>query len=194
MLLAVAVLRMRCDLVAAEAGGADAPRTRRTRNMSAERRAGPLTVATWNVHGGVGRDRRYAPARIATSCSKRAPTSSRCRKSARATPASPARCARARNGLPRRRRMDVQAPRLRFRQRRAVALSRSTRRSGSTSRVEGREPRGALDVVVNAPQGALRMIGTHLGLLPGERRMQVKRLLARSSNASAACRRCSPAT
>ena len=33
--------------------------------MSADPPRGPLTVATWNVHGGVGRDRRYAPARIA---------------------------------------------------------------------------------------------------------------------------------
>ena len=33
--------------------------------MSAEATPRPLTVATWNVHSGVGRDRRYAPGRIA---------------------------------------------------------------------------------------------------------------------------------
>ena len=33
--------------------------------MSADVAACPLTVATWNVHGGVGRDRHYSPSRIA---------------------------------------------------------------------------------------------------------------------------------
>ncbi len=41
-----------------------------------------------------------------------------------------------------------------------------------------REPRGALDVDLNHEDGRLRVIATHLGLLPGERRIQVRRLLA----------------
>ena len=40
-----------------------------------------------------------------------------------------------------------------------------------------REPRGALDVDLEMPGGTLRFIVTHLGLLPGERREQVRRLL-----------------
>jgi endonuclease/exonuclease/phosphatase family metal-dependent hydrolase len=40
-----------------------------------------------------------------------------------------------------------------------------------------REPRGALDVDLEVPGGTLRFIVTHLGLLPGERRIQVRRLL-----------------
>jgi endonuclease/exonuclease/phosphatase family metal-dependent hydrolase len=40
-----------------------------------------------------------------------------------------------------------------------------------------REPRGALDVVVQAPQAPIRIIATHLGLRPGERRFQVRRLI-----------------
>jgi endonuclease/exonuclease/phosphatase family metal-dependent hydrolase len=40
-----------------------------------------------------------------------------------------------------------------------------------------REPRGALDVDLEVPGGTLRFIVTHLGLLPGERRTQVRRLL-----------------
>lgn len=43
--------------------------------------------------------------------------------------------------------------------------------------VPGREPRGALDVKLAGPDGVLRVIATHLGLSPGERREQMKRLL-----------------
>lgn len=39
-----------------------------------------------------------------------------------------------------------------------------------------REPRGALDTLLDAGRG-LRVLATHLGLWPGERRRQVKRLL-----------------
>jgi endonuclease/exonuclease/phosphatase family metal-dependent hydrolase len=41
----------------------------------------------------------------------------------------------------------------------------------------GREPRGALDVDLDAGSVRLRVVATHLGLLPGERRQQVKRIL-----------------
>jgi endonuclease/exonuclease/phosphatase family metal-dependent hydrolase len=40
-----------------------------------------------------------------------------------------------------------------------------------------REPRGALDVDLDAGGVSLRVIATHLGLLPGERRRQVQRIL-----------------
>jgi endonuclease/exonuclease/phosphatase family metal-dependent hydrolase len=40
-----------------------------------------------------------------------------------------------------------------------------------------REPRGALDVRLDAGDGELRVIATHLGLLPSERRYQVQRIL-----------------
>jgi endonuclease/exonuclease/phosphatase family metal-dependent hydrolase len=40
-----------------------------------------------------------------------------------------------------------------------------------------REPRGALDVRLDAGGAPLRVIATHLGLLPSERRMQVQRIL-----------------
>lgn len=40
-----------------------------------------------------------------------------------------------------------------------------------------RESRGALDVEVDTGDGPLRVIVTHLGLLPAERRFQVRRLL-----------------
>jgi endonuclease/exonuclease/phosphatase family metal-dependent hydrolase len=44
--------------------------------------------------------------------------------------------------------------------------------------VPGREPRGALDLMLDAPRGALRVIATHLGLAPAERRRQIRRILA----------------
>ena len=40
-----------------------------------------------------------------------------------------------------------------------------------------REPRGALDVRLDAGDATLRVIATHLGLLPRERRYQVQRIL-----------------
>lgn len=44
--------------------------------------------------------------------------------------------------------------------------------------VRGREPRGALDVVVPLGAQPLRVIATHLGLRPAERRWQIEQLLA----------------
>jgi len=53
----------------------------------------------------------------------------------------------------------------------------------SLSRVDisqpGREPRGALDAVLQAGQASLRVLATHLGLWPAERRAQVRQLLNR---------------
>jgi endonuclease/exonuclease/phosphatase family metal-dependent hydrolase len=46
----------------------------------------------------------------------------------------------------------------------------------------GREPRGALDVVMNLQAGRMRVIVTHLGLWPAERRFQVKRLVQALGN------------
>jgi endonuclease/exonuclease/phosphatase family metal-dependent hydrolase len=44
--------------------------------------------------------------------------------------------------------------------------------------VPGHEPRGALDVVLDCGGWRLRVLATHLGLAPYERRRQVRRLLA----------------
>jgi endonuclease/exonuclease/phosphatase family metal-dependent hydrolase len=43
--------------------------------------------------------------------------------------------------------------------------------------VDHHEPRGAIDVVLDAGQERLRVLGTHLGLRPYERRWQMRRLL-----------------
>jgi endonuclease/exonuclease/phosphatase family metal-dependent hydrolase len=44
--------------------------------------------------------------------------------------------------------------------------------------VDGREPRGALDVFLACEGTPVRIVATHLGLRPAERRTQVERLLA----------------
>jgi phospholipase D1/2 len=45
--------------------------------------------------------------------------------------------------------------------------------------VPGREPRGAIDVRLDAGAGILRVCASHLGLRPSERRRQVRQLLIR---------------
>jgi endonuclease/exonuclease/phosphatase family metal-dependent hydrolase len=45
--------------------------------------------------------------------------------------------------------------------------------------VPGHEPRGAIDALLDTTRGVLRVMATHLGLLPGERRLQMRMLLAR---------------
>ena len=145
--------------------------------MSAEVATRPLTVATWNVHGGVGRDRHYSPSRIAdvvleTGADVIALQEVGSRDSSDVL-------------------LDALVGGTGFAAvdgwtcRRGgcdfgnVVLSRfpiaAARRLDLT--VHGREPRGALDVVASTPQGVLRVIGTHLGLWPGERRAQVRKLL-----------------
>jgi endonuclease/exonuclease/phosphatase family metal-dependent hydrolase len=43
--------------------------------------------------------------------------------------------------------------------------------------VDGHEPRSAIDVLLDCDGAPLRVVATHLGLIPAERRIQVRRLL-----------------
>jgi endonuclease/exonuclease/phosphatase family metal-dependent hydrolase len=145
--------------------------------MSADVAAPTLTVATWNVHGGVGRDRRYAPSRIADVV--------------RETGADVIALQEVGSKDASEVLLDALVGGTGFAavdgwtcQRGGcdfgnVVLSRfpivEAHRLDLT--VRGHEPRGALDVVASTPHGALRVVGTHLGLWPGERRTQVRRLL-----------------
>jgi len=145
--------------------------------MSADVAARPLTVATWNVHGGVGRDRHYSPSRIAdvvleTGADVIALQEVGSKDSSDVlldALVGGTGFAAVDGWTCRRRGCDFGN----------VVLSRfpiaTARRLDLTMR--DREPRGALDVVASTPQGALRVIGTHLGLWPGERRAQVRKLL-----------------
>lgn len=52
--------------------------------------------------------------------------------------------------------------------------------------VDRREPRGALDVTLDCGEHSLRVVATHLGLRPAERREQVTKLLSMLEGESAA--------
>lgn len=45
--------------------------------------------------------------------------------------------------------------------------------------VVGHEPRGAIDALLQGTRGVLRVVATHLGLMPSERREQMRQLLWR---------------
>jgi len=65
----------------------------------------------------------------------------------------------------------------------AVLTRLPVRDTGSVNlSVSGREPRGALDALLETPDGPLRLIATHLGLRPYERRLQMRRLLAQPND------------
>jgi endonuclease/exonuclease/phosphatase family metal-dependent hydrolase len=65
-----------------------------------------------------------------------------------------------------------------------VILSRLPIRAVRTADLtfRGREPRGALDVDLDASGRKVRVIATHLGLMPNERRHQVRRILDMASH------------
>jgi len=48
--------------------------------------------------------------------------------------------------------------------------------------VPGREPRGAIDAIVESAAGPLRVLATHLGLRPTERRAQARKLASHLGN------------
>jgi endonuclease/exonuclease/phosphatase family metal-dependent hydrolase len=140
-----------------------------------------LSVASYNVHGCVGRDRRRDPSRIAGIICEIAPdiiglqeiyTRSRTREALRQLE-----YLADSTGL-----QAVHGPTLR---RSAADYGNGLLTSGKVIdirhvdlSVRGVEPRAALDADVEIRGNALRVIVTHLGLLGIERRVQVKRLLA----------------
>lgn len=146
--------------------------------MSGDKFNQSLRLATWNVHSGVGSDRRYDPGRIAkvvmeTGADIIALQEVGSKDSSELLLATLLRETGyfAVDGWTLQRRgCDFgNAVLSRF----AIA---ETARLDLT--VDGCEPRGALDVVVTTPGGPLRVIATHLGLRPHERRTQVKRILS----------------
>lgn len=53
--------------------------------------------------------------------------------------------------------------------------------------IEGREPRGALDVSLDWHGRVLQVVATHLGLKPGERRQQIRQILTRFETQKSDC-------
>ena len=144
--------------------------------MSAEQQA-RFAVATWNVHAGVGRDRRYLPHRIADVVLEIDPDVLAMQEVGSVDDSDQLLATLVkRTGF---HAIDGWTFKRRGHDYGNVVLSRfpivEAHRLDLT--VQGCEPRGALDVVIGAPAGALRVIATHLGLRPRERRAQVKRLL-----------------
>jgi endonuclease/exonuclease/phosphatase family metal-dependent hydrolase len=146
-----------------------------------------LTVATYNVHSSVGRDRACSPDRILRVLKEVGAdivalqeVSHRhlegtdgdqfeyfCRRTGM-------------HGVPG---LNLLYDRRRFGN---ALLSRwpvvATRRIDLS--VHGREPRGAIDVEIDVDGQRLRVIATHLGLGPGERRRQVERIAHALSDGS----------
>ena len=145
--------------------------------MSAEAKR-PLAIATWNVHGGVGRDGRYHPARIALVVEEMGADIVALQEVGSRSAA---------ENL-----LAVLVRETGFHAVDAFTLKRNGSDFGNavlsrypiqeTTRLDLTqprcEPRSAVDAVIAVPGGPLRVIATHLGLRPSERRDQVKRLLA----------------
>lgn len=138
----------------------------------------PLTIATYNIHGAVGCDRRFSPERIAEVLREinadiialqevplggtRTPNVLAVLQEATGYVAAegPA-CDR-----PERRYGNAVLSRYPILSMRAIDLSFGSR-----------EPRGALDADVNCHGHLLRIVATHLGLRPAERHEQIRKLL-----------------
>lgn len=139
----------------------------------------PLRVATWNIHGGIGADGRYAPARVVDVLKEIDAD-----VVALQEVASEEEHASFLADLERDTGYRVVAGLLRQRHGTDfgnAVLSRFPVRSVEhlDLAVDHYEPRGALDVCLDVGlQPLLRVVATHLGLRPGERREQVRRILA----------------
>ena len=137
-----------------------------------------VVVASWNIHSGVGGDARFRPARIAAVIEELDADIVALQEVAarRAGFDMPAYLRHAYRGE-----ISMQTTLSdRYGTFGNAVLTRLPVVSSSAHdiSVAGREPRGALEVVVATHAGALRIINTHLGLSGTERVQQVQRLLA----------------
>jgi endonuclease/exonuclease/phosphatase family metal-dependent hydrolase len=140
-------------------------------------RAGPV-VATYNIHRAVGSDGRFDPERVAQVLHEIDPQVVALQE--------------VQTGSAGRRLLHEFAEALRAEAVSGMTMQRHDSEYGNAllSRlrvlevnridlsVARHEPRGALDVVLDAAPGRLRVLATHLGLWPYERRRQVRQLLA----------------
>lgn len=138
----------------------------------------PLTIATYNIHGSVGCDRKFSPRRVADVLLEIG-------ADIIALQEVPLGGSRTPNVL------NVLQEATGFAAAEGPACDRPERRYGNAvlSRYPilslrsidlsfgSREPRGALDADVNCHGHLLRVVATHLGLRPAERREQIRKLL-----------------
>jgi endonuclease/exonuclease/phosphatase family metal-dependent hydrolase len=138
----------------------------------------PLTIATYNIHGAVGTDGRFAPDRVAGVLRELQADIIALQEvplGGSLTPNVLAMLQKATGYV------AAEGPACDTRERRYgnAVLSRYpilSMRSIDLS-FGSREPRGALDADVDCHGHMLRVIATHLGLRPAERRDQIRRLL-----------------
>jgi endonuclease/exonuclease/phosphatase family metal-dependent hydrolase len=138
-----------------------------------------LLVATWNIHGAVGTDGRYAPSRVVDVLHE---------IGADVVALQEVASAQAHEdflrGIERATGYGIVAGLLRQRRGSDFGNAVLSRYPVSSVRhldlaVGAYEPRGALDVCIDVGlELPLRVIATHLGLRPGERREQVRRIVA----------------
>lgn len=137
-----------------------------------------LRIATWNIHAGIGRDRRYDPGRIIAVLQElEADVIALQEVASLAVHGEFLGQVRAA--------LDVHVVVGRTLTRRAAdfgnaLLSRFPVKEmcNIDLTVGGHEPRGAIDARIDVDGRELRVLSTHLGLRPAERRKQVRRLLA----------------
>lgn len=138
-----------------------------------------LTVATYNVHSSVGRDRKCDPDRILAVLAEINPDivalQEVCHHHTATAHGDQFAYFRDRTGMHAVTGLNLMFGRRPFGN---ALLSRwpivSVRRIDLS--VYGREPRGAIDADIDVNGHKLRVIATHLGLGPGERRRQVERI------------------
>lgn len=138
----------------------------------------PLTIATYNIHGAVGCDGRFAPERVAAVLRET-------NADIIALQEVPLGGGGAPNVL------DILQKATGYAAAEGPACDRPERRYGNAVLTRypiqtirtidlsfgSREPRGALDADVDCHGHLLRVVATHLGLRPAERRDQIRRLL-----------------
>ncbi|WP_019139990.1 endonuclease/exonuclease/phosphatase family protein [Noviherbaspirillum massiliense] len=138
----------------------------------------PLTVATYNIHGAVGVDRRFSPERVAEVLREMRADVVAMQEvplGGSKTPNVLAMLEEA-TGM-----IGAAGPALKLPHKiyGNAVLSRYPITSARTIDLSfgSREPRGALDADLSCHGHPLRIIATHLGLRPAERRDQIRRLL-----------------
>lgn len=138
----------------------------------------PLTVATYNIHGAIGVDGVFAPQRIARVLGEIGADVVALQEVPLGGSAQPDVLAQLREetGF-----FAVEGPTMESPQRRYgnAVLSRYPILAKQSIDLSfgSREPRGALDADIDCHGHMLRVIATHLGLKPAERRAQIRRLL-----------------
>lgn len=158
-------------LSATQAGGMAA-------QIESEANPWPLTVATYNIHGAIGMDGRYAPERVAGVLAEigadvialqEVPLGGGGRVSVLDL-------LREATGFHAAEGPTEESPARRYGNAVLTRYPVSAVRSIDLS-FGAREPRGALDADISCHGHPLRLIATHLGLRPAERRHQIRLLL-----------------